>query len=57
MKLNKNLGMVLLSIWLVGWGLMGLLRIGGGRGGTVMQIFAIVVAAVILLFDKTQTTG
>ncbi len=55
MKLNKNLGMVLLSIWLIGWALLGLLKLGGGRASIVWQLFAIVVGAVILLYDKNST--
>ena len=52
MRMNKNLGMVLLSIWLLCWGLVGLFKLGGGRISTILEIFALVVGVVILLFDK-----
>ena len=49
MKLNKNLGMLLLGIWLVATGLIPLLNISFSGLGTVMAVLAITSGALILV--------
>jgi hypothetical protein len=49
MKLTKNLGMLLLGIWLILTGLIPLLNLGLPVLGTVMTILAIAAGVLILL--------
>ena len=49
MKLNKNLGMLLLGVWLVMTGLIPLLNISFSGLGTVMAVLAITSGALILV--------
>lgn len=49
MKLTKNLGMLLLGIWLIASGLIPLLNVSFSGLGTVMAILAIAAGALILL--------
>ncbi len=47
MKITKNLGMLLLAIWLVVTGLIGLLDFSFSGLGTIMPILAIAAGALI----------
>ncbi len=49
MKLTKNLGMLLLGIWLIATGLIPLLNISFSGLGTVMAILAIAAGVLILV--------
>ena len=49
MKLNKNLGMLALSIWLILTGLIPLLRLSFSGLGTLMAVLALVAGALIAL--------
>jgi hypothetical protein len=49
MKLTKNLGMLLLGIWLILGGLIPLLNLSFSGLGTLMAILAIAAGAFILL--------
>ena len=49
MKLTKNLGMLLLGIWLILDGLIPLLNLSFSGLGTLMAILAIAAGAFILL--------
>ncbi len=49
MKLTKNLGMLLLSIWLILGGLIPLLSLSFPSLGTLMAILAIAAGGLILL--------
>jgi hypothetical protein len=49
MKLTRNLGMLLLGIWLIMTGLIPLLNLGFSSLGTLMGILAIAAGALILL--------
>ena len=49
MKLTKNLGMLLLGIWLIATGIIPLLNVSFSGLGTVMAILAIAAGALILL--------
>ncbi len=49
MKLTRNLGMLLLGIWLIITGLIPLLNFGFNGLGTLMAILAIVAGALIML--------
>jgi hypothetical protein len=48
LRLTRNLGMLLLAIWLILTGLMPLLNVSFSGAGTIMAILAI--AAGVLLF-------
>lgn len=48
-KLTKNLGMLLLGIWLILSGLIPLLNLGFSGLGTIMAILAIAAGVLILL--------
>ena len=48
-KLTKNLGMVLLGIWLIVTGLLPLLNITFPASGTLMAILAVAAGVLILL--------
>ena len=52
MKLNKDLGMVLLAIWLILTGLLPLLNISFPAGGVILAILAIAAGVLILLQGK-----
>ena len=49
MKINRNLGMLLLGIWLILTGLLPLLHVGLGELSIVMELLAIIAGALILL--------
>ena len=49
MKLTKNLGMLLLGIWLILTGIMPLLNLRFSGSGTLMAILAIAAGILILL--------
>jgi len=49
MRVTKNLGMLLLGIWLILTGLLPLLHFGLGELSIVMELLAIVAGALILL--------
>jgi len=49
MKLHKNLGMLLLGIWLILTGLIPLLRLSFSGLGTLMAVLAIAAGALIAL--------
>jgi len=49
MKVTKNLGMLLLAIWLIVTGLVPLLQLSFSGLGTVMAILAIASGALILV--------
>ena len=49
MKINRNLGMLLLGIWLILTGLLPLLHLGLGELSIVMELLAIIAGALILL--------
>jgi len=49
MKVTKNLGMLLLAIWLIATGLIPLLNLNFSGLGTVMAIFAIAAGALIII--------
>ena len=51
MKIFKNLGMLLLSLWLIATGLMPLFHFSFSKQGTVMAILAI-AAGVLLLIGR-----
>ena len=49
MRLTRNLGMVLLAIWLILGGLMLLLNLSFSGAGTIMAILAIAAGVLILI--------
>ena len=49
MKINRNLGMLLLGIWLILTGLLPLIHLGLGELSIVMELLAIIAGALILL--------
>jgi hypothetical protein len=49
MKVTRNLGMLLLGIWLIATGLIPLLNLSFSGLGTVMAILAIAAGALILV--------
>ena len=49
MRVTKNLGMLLLGIWLILTGLLPMLHVGLGELGIAMELLAIVAGALILL--------
>lgn len=49
MRLNRNLGLLLLAIWLILGGLMPLLNLSFSGAGTLMAILAIAAGVLILL--------
>jgi uncharacterized membrane protein HdeD (DUF308 family) len=48
-KLPKNLGMLLLGIWLIIYGLMQLLSLSFSGLGVLMGIFAIAIGVLLIL--------
>ena len=48
MRLTKNLGMLLLAIWLIAWGLMALIPALNGLG-LILAILAIAAGVLILM--------
>jgi hypothetical protein len=50
-RLGKNLGMLLLAIWLIATGLIPLLDISFSNSGTILNILA-VAAGVLILLDQ-----
>ncbi len=55
MKLNKNLGMVLLSVWLILAGLERLINLNFRGLGVIMAILALVAGVILLLFEGART--
>jgi hypothetical protein len=55
MKLNKNLGMLLLGIYLILHGLNSLLKLDVPALNTILLLLILVSGVVILLFDKAGT--
>ncbi len=55
MKLNKNIGMVLLSVWLILAGLERLVNLSFKGLGIIMALLALAAGVVILLFDTART--
>ncbi len=55
MKITKNLGMLLLSIWLILNGLTYVLKLSFTGLGTVMGLLALAAGVVILLFEPRTT--
>jgi hypothetical protein len=49
MKVTKNLGLLLLAIWLILTGLIPLLNLGLSGLGTLMAILAVAAGALILV--------
>jgi hypothetical protein len=49
MKITKNLGMLLLSIWLILTGLIALLKFNFPAQGVIMAILAIAAGVLLLL--------
>lgn len=49
MKVTKNLGMLLLSVWLIVSGLIPLLNLSFSGLGTIMAILAIAAGALIIV--------
>jgi len=49
MRVTKNLGMLLLGIWLILSGLLPMLHVGLGELSIAMELLAIVAGALILL--------
>lgn len=49
MKVTKNVGMLLLGIWLIATGLIPLLNLGFSGLGTVMAVVAIAAGALIIV--------
>ena len=49
MNLPKNLGILLLGIWLIIYGLMQLLSISFSGLGVLMAIFAIVIGVLLIM--------
>jgi hypothetical protein len=49
MRLTKNLGMLLLAIWLIVTGLLPFLRVSVPESGTALSLLAVVAGVLILL--------
>jgi hypothetical protein len=49
MKVTKNLGMLLLAIWLIATGLIPLLQLSFSGLGTVMAVLAVAAGGLILV--------
>ena len=49
MRLPKNLGIILLGIWLILWGVLPLLRISFPASQTILELLAIAAGILILL--------
>lgn len=52
MKLNRNIGMILLAIWLILTGLLPVLNVSISGVGTIMALLAIVAGVFILLSGR-----
>jgi hypothetical protein len=50
-RLTRSLGMLLLGIWLILWGILPLLSISFPAGGVILEILAI-AAGVLILFGR-----
>lgn len=51
MKKSKNLGMILLAVWLILTGLLPFLRVSLPYSGTILPLLA-VAAGVLILLDR-----
>jgi len=49
MRMPKNLGMILLAVWLILWGLLPLLQISFAHSGTLLEVLAIAAGVLLLL--------
>jgi len=49
MNVTKNIGMLLLAVWLILTGLLPLLNVGFSGMGTVMAVLAIAAGALIVI--------
>jgi len=49
MKVTKNIGMLLLAVWLILTGLLPLLNVGFSGMGTVMAVLAIAAGVLIVI--------
>lgn len=49
MRINKNLGMVLLSIWLIATGVLSLTNINIPGAGLILAVLAIAAGVILLL--------
>jgi len=49
MKVTKNIGMLLLAVWLILTGLLPLLNVGFSGMGTVMAVLAIAAGVLIMI--------
>jgi hypothetical protein len=49
MKVTKNIGMLLLAVWLILTGLLPLLNVGFSGLGTVMAVLAIAAGVLIVI--------
>lgn len=47
--ITKNLGMLLLAIWLILYGLLGLVGLSFPESGTVLAVLALIAGVLILL--------
>ncbi len=54
MKVNRNLGMMLLSVWLILAGLERLIHLSFRGLGLIMAILALAAGVVILLFEGSR---
>jgi len=55
MKVNKNLGMLLLGIYLIVHGLISLFKVDVPALNTALRLLLLVSGLVILLFDRART--
>ena len=55
MKITKNIGMLLLSIWLILYGLTYVLKLSFTGLGMIMGLLALAAGIVILLFDTKSS--
>ena len=53
MKLNKNLGMILLSLWLITHAVVSLINANIPAVNITRAVLALLAGVVILLFDKS----
>ena len=54
MKMNKNLGMILLSLWLIAHAVISFFQLAWSGLNTIMPVFALVTGLVILFYDKSS---
>ena len=49
MKLTKNLGMVLLAVWLIAWGVLNLGVVSFAGSGAILALLALAAGIVLLI--------